>query len=112
MDNVELGIVFVDNGLIKKINHKYRHANKPTDILAFGLYRSKKTFVGDLIISVQKAKENARIFKNTFYKEIAMYIAHGVLHLAGYDDTKLSPRAEMERKQSRVLEAIWKKEIS
>ena len=82
-DGLFLGISFFNDSRIKKLNQKYLKTNTPTDVIAFSYSKDN----ADIAISLDTAKRNAGIFKNSLKKEILLYIIHGILHLSGYDDT-------------------------
>lgn len=105
-----LNLVFVDDETIRGLNFKYRKANKSTDVLSFNESGSVKgAFLGEVVISPERAKYQAKYFGNAFEKELALYVIHGILHLLGYDD-ELSKEKEalMNKTQNRILEKIWR----
>lgn len=97
LDRRDLNICFVDDREIAKLNARYRGKRRPTDILSFpwggasassdnGVGRSEfHSFLGDVVISVQTARRNARAEGHSTLNEIRWLIVHGVLHLLGYD---------------------------
>ncbi|MDD5528627.1 MAG: rRNA maturation RNase YbeY [bacterium] len=88
--NIEIGITFVDNVQIKKLNAKYRKKNTPTDVIAFRIdaetsKKLKKSIaLGDIYISVERASEQI-IKGETLALELVHLMVHGVLHVLGYD---------------------------
>jgi rRNA maturation RNase YbeY len=88
--NIEIGITFVDNAQIKKLNAKYRKKNLPTDVIAFRMDAetskkpNKKVALGDIYISVERASEQI-IKGETLALELVHLLIHGVLHILGYD---------------------------
>ena len=62
--------------------------------------------LGDVVISVERAKVQARKFSHSFYEELALLIIHGVLHLIGYDDIKKKDTLIMRRKEQEILKTI------
>ncbi|HIE59380.1 MAG TPA: rRNA maturation RNase YbeY [Persephonella sp.] len=89
LKNVELSIVLTDNETIKQINKEWRNKDKPTDVLSFPIndnpFGYKYTILGDVIISVPFAKNQAKEIGLTEKEEILRLLAHGILHLLGYD---------------------------
>ena len=94
--DAEVSVTFCDNEYIKKLNKEYRNKDKATDVLSFPLYdfneESDEIFemedsiaLGDIVISLERAKEQAREIGNTFIEEVAFLTVHSVLHLLGYD---------------------------
>lgn len=106
---VELELIFVDDKSIKKFNRQYKHHDDVTDVLSFGIDRAefgKKIFLGQIIISLDTARRNSRIFGTRHTDEIALYIIHGILHLFGYDDGNAKDRRRMSKKQESILERL------
>ncbi|RLD92893.1 MAG: rRNA maturation RNase YbeY, partial [Aquificota bacterium] len=77
-----------------------------TDVLAFP---GDGKYLGDVIISVERAKEQAPNFGFTFEKELALLVVHGVLHLLGYRDYTTEEAREMERLQGDILQEVEEK---
>jgi probable rRNA maturation factor len=98
-----LSIAFIGPAEIKKLNKKYRGKDKPTDVLSFDYGDDG----GEIVICPQVVKENAKKDGGGFRKELAKVLAHGILHLAGYDHCKSPKEAEaMEKKQEAYLRKI------
>lgn len=81
-----LNICLVDNSMIKKFNQKYHKTNRATDVLAFNLAKEKGAILADIIISTEMATQQAKTFKTSNDYELLLYLAHGVLHILGYND--------------------------
>ena len=113
-DNVEISVLLVDDDEMKIINQEFRKVDKPTDVLAFPLLlsyeiedmfkRGDQVFLGDIIISLEKAMEQAAAFEHSFEREIAFLTAHSMLHLLGYVHDDLSAEKEMFDKQEEILQ--------
>jgi probable rRNA maturation factor len=93
LDDVELSIALVDDGAMKELNHSYRGKNRPTDVLAFAMREGELPdddgMLGDVVISVDTARRQAARNGRSLLDEMTMLLAHGLLHLLGYDhDTK------------------------
>jgi probable rRNA maturation factor len=113
-NNAEISVTFTDNEKIQKINNEFRGIDKPTDVLSFPLtdYESSNVpfadeldgSLGDIVISLERAEEQANEFGHSFEREIAFLTVHSMLHLLGYDHVN-SEEEElvMRRKQSDVL---------
>ena len=87
-DQAELCLVLVGNAEMRKLNAKFRNKDYPTDVLSFPAGDQLPTGVrllGDVVISVEKAKEQAKEGRRTFSEEMAMLLIHGIVHLLGYD---------------------------
>ncbi|GIU82431.1 MAG: rRNA maturation RNase YbeY [Acidobacteria bacterium] len=82
-------IVFVSDQKIKKLNKTFRNKNLPTDVLSFGYEADpsepKNDFLGDIVISLETAKRQAKENGLSLEKEIKQLILHGILHLCGYN---------------------------
>ena len=92
--NSEVSVTLCDNDYIKELNKKYRGRDSSTDVLSFPLYdfSSEELFgnqdtvpLGDIVISIERAKVQAKELGNTFLTEIAFLAIHSTLHLLGYD---------------------------
>ena len=116
-NNAEVSVTFTDNEKIQKINNEFRGIDKPTDVLSFPLtdYESADVpFVddldgslGDIVISLERAKEQAEEFGHSFDREIAFLTVHSMLHLLGYDHVNNGLEAvRMREKEEYVLTQI------
>ena len=94
----EISLAFVDNSTIHGINKRFLEHDEPTDVITFP-YSSGKVLVGELVIGVEVALEQARVGGHEVDAELALYVIHGLLHLVGYDD-----KDAHDRKQMRVRE--------
>ena len=94
----EISLAFVDNHTIHGINKRFLEHDEPTDVITFP-YSSGKVLVGELVIGVEVALEQARVGGHEVDAELALYVIHGLLHLVGYDD-----KDAHDRKQMRVRE--------
>lgn len=106
-----LCILFVNDIKMRELNLKYRKADKSTDCLAFPAdsYTEKITgckTLGDVVISVDTAKRNARDFSSTLKKETLLYITHGILHLAGFKDITGAERRKMRKMEKAILSQL------
>lgn len=106
--NAECNIVFVTNEKIHEINYQYRGIDRPTDVISFALednqdFEMKIRILGDIYISVEKAKEQAEAYGHSFRREISFLAVHGILHLLGYDHMEKEDEKIMFAKQEEVL---------
>ena len=93
--DAEVSITFCDNEYIKKLNKEYRNKDKATDVLSFPLYDfndeedvfeyEDRIALGDIVISLERAREQAKEIGNSFMEEVAFLAIHSTLHLLGYD---------------------------
>lgn len=103
----DVSILLCDNDSIKKINKKFFARNSATDVISFFLEDSWPPFyLGEVVVSVEKAAVEGKNYGNSWQKELALYIIHGILHLIGYDDQTKKDRAIMGKKQQEVLNSI------
>ena len=86
LDNLEFNVIFVDNEYIHKLNKDYRGIDRPTDVITFALEDGEKVdlnawrILGDIYISIDKAKEQAIEYGHPFLRELAFLTVHGFLH--------------------------------
>ncbi len=111
---IEVSISFVNNEEIKGLNRDFRGKDKETDVLSFPQYDITEVFehqndiliLGDIVISLEKAKEQSMEYGHSFEREVAFLTAHSMFHLMGYDhDTDENTRL-MRSKEERVLELL------
>lgn len=112
--NANLSIVFTTDREIRHLNYLYRRVNRATDVLSFSMREGKRlkrdsSILGDVIISVDRARKQAGRFNSTFKKEIFLYIIHGILHLVGYEDEKPALRKRMRKKETELLRTLLNK---
>ena len=114
--DAEVSVTFCDNEYIKGLNNEFRGIDRHTDVLSFPMYEdgqfeegecSMGAVLGDIVISVERAKEQAKEIGNTFHREVAFLAVHSTLHLLGYDHER-SPEDEEEqcRRQKAIMETI------
>lgn len=105
---VKLSILLCDNTFIKKLNKKYFKSSNATDVISFPLSdKFEPDYLGEVVVSVEKAVQVSRKLSCDWKKELTLYIIHGILHLMGYDDRRKKQRSIMEAKQQQILEKIW-----
>jgi probable rRNA maturation factor len=109
-NRAELSVALITNREIAKLNRKYRRHPKPTDVLSFpvgALPEGQMRLLGDVVISVERAEEQAKACGWTLDQEIDRLLIHGILHLLGYDHERSKKEAQvmraLERKISRTL---------
>lgn len=113
-NDVEVSVTFTDNEKIKELNSKYRGKDIPTDVLSFPMFDSFDDLMymdivplGDIVISLEKAKEQAHNFFHGSYHELAFLSIHSTLHLLGYDhETSKEDEKDMFRRQKEIMEII------
>lgn len=112
-NSIELSITIVRNADIKELNAQYRNKNEATDVLSFEMDNPFREvdpdfdmpiMLGDIIISVDKAEEQAERYNHPFTREIAFLAVHGFLHLLGYTHDDKEEEKVMFQKQEAILE--------
>jgi probable rRNA maturation factor len=106
----EVGIWFVDDPTIHRLNQRYRNVDRPTDVISFDLSdrrerRKPGVALGDVVISVTTAHRQARLLGHPLEAELALLLIHGALHLLGYDHARPSQARLMRRKERAYLAA-------
>ncbi len=112
-ESAEISVRFVDNEQIKELNNEYRDIDKATDVLSFplgenGVYdhnpASGAALLGDIVISMQRAMEQAEEYGHSLDREVAFLTVHSMLHLLGYDHVNGGLEAlRMREKEETVL---------
>ena len=122
----EVNLLLVGNNEIHRINLEQRGIDRPTDVLSVPMVEYEKPgcfdgleedpaafhpdsgelMLGDIVISMDKAKEQAEAYGHSLEREYAFLIAHSMLHLFGYDHMEDEERAVMEEKQEEILQLV------
>ncbi|MGB3366735.1 MAG: rRNA maturation RNase YbeY [Acidaminobacteraceae bacterium] len=110
----EVSLLFVDNDRIQDINKDQRSKDTPTDVLSFPQYESIKDaeeldeelFLGDIVISVEKAIEQASEFGHSVERELCYLTVHSMFHLFGYDHDTRENTSEMRAMEELVLDSF------
>ena len=98
----EIVCIFCDDKYLLEKNIKYLNHDYLTDVITFN-YCEDRTVSGDILISVERVRENAKSYNVSFFTEIKRVIVHGLLHLLGYDDKTNSSKQEMTEKEDFYL---------
>ena len=101
----DISYLFCDDAYLIDVNRTYLDHDTYTDIITFD-YVEGDTISGDILISVERVKENAQLFNTTFDQELHRVIIHGVLHLLGQGDKTEAEAAQMRKKEEAAL-ALW-----
>lgn len=103
-------IIIVDNSYIHKLNKEYRGIDRVTDVISFALEDDKSMIIpdgirllGDIYISIDKAKEQAKEYGHSLERELCFLAVHGLYHLLGYDHETKEEAEVMFKKQEEVL---------
>lgn len=115
--HLEVSVALVDNEAIRDLNREYRNQDKPTDVLSFA-YREdnpeepdyedpmEEEILGDIIISLERAKLQAEEYGHSLERELGFLVAHGFYHLLGYDHEEPEDEVLMEEKVEGILASI------
>ncbi len=124
---VEINLLLTDNSSIRKMNQKYRKIDRATDVLSFPMleYDAPSDFssaeagvctcfnpetgelvLGDIVLSVEKMKEQAARYGHSEEREFAFLVVHSVLHLCGYDHMTPTEAKGMEDRQAAILDSL------
>jgi probable rRNA maturation factor len=98
-----LSVAFVTNAAIRTLNRKFLKHDFATDVISFPL---GSDLLGELVISAEYAAAEARTRRIPVEEELLRYVAHGILHLLGYDDHRPADRAKMWKRQERELARV------
>ena len=112
----EVSITFTDNEGIRELNREYREKDRASDVLSFPMYDMRNgdmpekgypAELGDIVLSLERAQEQAEEFGHSFKREVAFLTVHSTLHLLGYDH-ELSDEddADMRRRQKEIMEIL------
>jgi probable rRNA maturation factor len=106
----ELSLVLCDDPAIHALNRRHRRKDKPTDVLAFAMREGAPmpragALLGDVVISLDAARRQAREHEHSLWTEVTLLLAHGLLHLVGYDHRTDEEEAEMNRQAARLVQA-------
>ncbi|MDN5300762.1 MAG: putative rRNA maturation factor [Thermoanaerobacteraceae bacterium] len=116
--DAEVSVVLVDDAYIRELNRQYRAKDTHTDVLSFAMRESvpeeeaiegdpgAEQLLGDIVISVERAREQAEEYGHSFERELGYLAVHGVLHLLGYDHEKEEDRKIMRQKEEEILKAF------
>ena len=97
-----LNIIFCTDKFLLSLNNKYLLSDNYTDVIAFD-YSKDNDISGDIYISIERVKENAPVYSNSYTEELNRVIIHGVLHLIGYKDKTETEKKIMTDKEDKYL---------
>ena len=112
-------ITLTNNENIKIINKEYRNIDRATDVLSFPMFEKEdldkkiknkdflhEDILGDIIISVEKVREQAEEYGHSFERELSYMVVHGFYHLMGYDHMEEEEKVEMRKKEDKILNEL------
>ncbi|MBQ8298769.1 MAG: rRNA maturation RNase YbeY [Clostridia bacterium] len=119
---LDVYITLTNNENIQKINAEHRNIDKPTDVLSFPMFEreeipnlkmaeddskeQEEMMLGDIIVSVEKVREQAEEYGHSFKRELAYLVTHGMLHLLGYDHMIDEEKVVMRKREEEILEIL------
>ena len=105
--DVEVSMTFTDNEGIRELNREHRNIDRPTDVLSFPMFEADEEpqgMLGDIVISLERAREQADTYGHSFEREVAFLCVHSMLHLLGYDhELGEEEDADMRRRQREIM---------
>ena len=111
LEKVSFNLIIVDNDYIHDLNKNYRNIDRETDVITFALededtivMPNEERVLGDIYISIDRAKEQANEFGHSLLRELSFLAVHGFYHLLGYDHMTPEDEKVMFKKQEEVLE--------
>lgn len=119
-EKCEVNVMFADNEKIREINREQRNIDSATDVLSFPLLDAKNGEItvsdedfyegyltlGDIVISLERAKEQAEEYGHSFEREVGFLTCHSMLHLLGYDHIDEADRVIMRPKEEEILKNL------
>lgn len=112
LENTSFNVIIVDNNYIHELNKTYRNIDRETDVITFALedeetiiIPEEERILGDIYISIDKAKSQAKEYGHSLLRELSFLAVHGFYHLLGYDHETEEEEKIMFQKQEEVLES-------
>ena len=112
----EVSVTFTDNEGIRELNREYREKDSATDVLSFPMYSFTEddmpdtefmVELGDIVLSLERASEQAAEFGHSYEREVAFLCVHSVLHLLGYDhELSAEDEADMILRQKKIMNEL------
>ncbi|MGL4358346.1 rRNA maturation RNase YbeY [Cetobacterium sp.] len=106
---VYLSVALVGNEDIQRINRDFREKDSPTDVISFAYHETEDYMIGpydtlgDIIISLERVKEQCNEYNHSFRREFFYVLTHGMLHLLGYDHIEEEDKKEMRAREEEIL---------
>ena len=113
--NLYVNVVLTTPENIRNINKEYRNIDKATDVLSFPMFEKdelekrkslNQDILGDIVISIEKVKEQANEYEHSFERELSYMAVHGFYHLMGYDHIKEEDKIIMRQKEENILQKL------
>lgn len=114
LKDLEVYVTLTNNEQIHKVNLEQRKVDRPTDVLSFPMFErdeipylkeddGERDILGDIIVSIEKVREQAEEYGHSFERELAYLVTHGMLHLLGYDHMIEEEKEQMRKKEEEIL---------
>lgn len=118
--NLYISVTLTSPTIIRKLNNEYRNIDKETDVLSFPMFEKSeideivknkqkqlvKETIGDIVISVERVKEQAIEYEHSFERELSYMLVHGFYHLMGYDHIEEEDKKKMRPKEEKILNEL------
>lgn len=112
--NLDVYVTLTNNETIRKINAEHRNIDKATDVLSFPMFNreeipllkkedNSEDILGDIIVSIERVREQAEEYGHSFERELAYLVTHGMLHLLGYDHMIEEEKIVMRKREEEIL---------
>ena len=107
-------VTLVDNEAIRALNRQYRQIDAATDVLSFAQEEGEAfeqpagapRLLGDIVISLERAREQSEAFNHSLAREVGYLIAHGLLHLLGYDHQNIEDKEKMRSVEEQIMARV------
>lgn len=118
IQDLEIYVTLTNNEKIHITNKETRNVDRPTDVLSFPMFerdeihylkdtkKEEPDILGDIIVSIEKVKEQAEEYGHSFERELAYLVTHGMLHLLGYDHMIEEEKVQMRKREEEILEIL------
>lgn len=113
--NIYINVVLTDPENIRKINKEQRNIDQETDVLSFPMFEKDEIVnipdnmldvLGDIVISIERVKEQANEYGHSFERELSYMVVHGFYHLMGYDHMEKDDKVKMRAKEENILNKL------
>ena len=113
--NIYINVVLTNPENIRKINKEQRNIDKETDVLSFPMFEKDEIInipdnmldvLGDIVISIERVKEQANEYGHSFERELSYMVVHGFYHLMGYDHMEEDDKIKMRAKEENILKKL------
>ena len=110
-----ISVILTNPDEIQKMNKEYRKIDKTTDVLSFPMYerdeiphlnKEIEEPIGDIVISVERVRKQAKEYEHSFERELAYMLVHGFYHIMGYDHMEEMEKKEMRAKEDVILNRL------